>query len=85
VKAYDNSNAPSPQLLHHQTDSLRPAFVKQYSQVPQAILEGRRLYVGNMPYMAKKEDIRELFGAEKFNMLVSPFYLVEYDHRLSGS
>ncbi|KAL4784071.1 hypothetical protein BJX76DRAFT_234299 [Aspergillus varians] len=29
--------------------------------VPQAISEGRRLYVGNMPYTAKMEDVKEVF------------------------
>ncbi len=28
----------------------------------QAIAEGRRLYVGNMPYMAKTRDVEELFA-----------------------
>ncbi|KAK2861389.1 hypothetical protein FQN49_004249 [Arthroderma sp. PD_2] len=30
-----------------------------------AIVEGRRLYVGSMPYMAKKEDVVELFQGSK--------------------
>lgn len=28
----------------------------------QAIAEGRRVYVGNMPYMAKTEDVESLFA-----------------------
>ncbi|KAK2743887.1 hypothetical protein FQN57_004510 [Myotisia sp. PD_48] len=30
-----------------------------------AFLEGRRLYVGNLPYMAKREDVLEFFGVAK--------------------
>jgi RNA recognition motif-containing protein len=37
-------------------------------QVPQAITEGRRLYVGNMPYMAKKEDVEALFREGDYKM-----------------
>jgi hypothetical protein len=66
-------------------DSPRPALGKQSSQVPQAIIEGRRLYVGNMPYMAKKEDVHELFAAGEFNMSGFSVCLAEHGHRLSGS
>lgn len=47
--------------------------------VPQAISEGRRLYVGNMPYTAKMEDVKELFSKGGFEAYVHPalFYLVE--------
>ncbi|KMU79452.1 hypothetical protein CISG_07883 [Coccidioides immitis RMSCC 3703] len=31
--------------------------------VPASFAEGRRLYVGNMPYMAKKEDVEALFNS----------------------
>ncbi|OXV05463.1 hypothetical protein Egran_06770 [Elaphomyces granulatus] len=67
IKADDSSNAPSSPL-RPQMDSPRPALGKQSSQVPQAIIEGRRLYVGNMPYMAKKKDVHELFAAGEFNI-----------------
>ncbi|KAI1911384.1 hypothetical protein LOZ12_003074 [Ophidiomyces ophidiicola] len=30
--------------------------------IPTSFLEGRRLYVGNMPYMAKREDVEVLFS-----------------------
>lgn len=36
--------------------------------MPQAISEGRRLYVGNMPYTAKTEDVEALFKAAEFPM-----------------
>ena len=34
----------------------------------QAIAEGRRLYVGNMPYMAKTRDVEMLFGEDDYRM-----------------
>ena len=47
--------------------------------MPQAISEGRRLYVGNMPYTAKMEDVKELFSKGGFEAYVYPtlFYLIE--------
>ncbi|KAL4790711.1 hypothetical protein BDV19DRAFT_331714 [Aspergillus venezuelensis] len=47
-------------------------------EVPQAISEGRRLYVGNMPYTAKMEDVKELFkkgGFEvsRIDIAIDPF------------
>lgn len=37
----------------------------------QAIAEGRRLYVGNMPYIAKTEDVERLFAADDYQVYVS--------------
>ena len=34
----------------------------------QAIAEGRRLYVGNMPYMAKTRDVELLFAEGNYQM-----------------
>ena len=34
----------------------------------QAIAEGKRLYVGNMPYMAKTKDVQLLFAEAGFHM-----------------
>jgi len=34
----------------------------------QAMAEGRRLYVGNMPYMAKKADVEALFQDDAYTM-----------------
>ena len=34
----------------------------------QAIAEGRRLYVGNLLYMAKVEDVKEIFDKSKYQM-----------------
>ncbi|KAI2788245.1 hypothetical protein POX_e06258 [Penicillium oxalicum] len=49
-----------------------------YRTTPQAISEGRRLYVGNMPYTAKSEDVEALFTAAEFaiervDIAVDPF------------
>jgi hypothetical protein len=37
-------------------------------QASPAIAEGRRLYVGNMPYTAKKEDVETLFAEGDYQM-----------------
>ncbi|KAG7443647.1 RNA-binding domain-containing protein [Guyanagaster necrorhizus] len=34
----------------------------------QAIEEGRRLYVGNLPYMAKEQDVLSLFGGDGYSV-----------------
>lgn len=36
----------------------------------QAIEEGRRVYVGNLPYMAKTEDVENLFVMSGYQMWV---------------
>ncbi|KAL2811672.1 hypothetical protein BJX63DRAFT_398458 [Aspergillus granulosus] len=46
--------------------------------VPQAISEGRRLYVGNMPYTAKMEDVQALFNkggfeTSRIDISIDPF------------
>ncbi|WEW58995.1 hypothetical protein PRK78_004463 [Emydomyces testavorans] len=52
--------------------------------VPASFAEGRRLYVGNMPYMAKKEDVEALFSSavehgkgyyqiERIDISIDPF------------
>ncbi|KAL4865374.1 hypothetical protein BDV12DRAFT_174785 [Aspergillus spectabilis] len=48
------------------------------SIVPQAISEGRRLYVGNMPYTAKMEDVQGLFerggfAVSRIDIAIDPF------------
>ncbi|KAL4803170.1 hypothetical protein BDV18DRAFT_44169 [Aspergillus unguis] len=47
-------------------------------EIPQAISEGRRLYVGNMPYTAKGDDVKALFekgGFEvsRIDIAIDPF------------
>lgn len=37
----------------------------------QAIADGRRVYVGNMPYMAKPEDVKGLFANGDYSMSAS--------------
>lgn len=36
----------------------------------QAIAEGRRLYVGNMPYIAKTKDVERLFAEDDYQVYV---------------
>ncbi|RAK97924.1 RNA-binding protein [Aspergillus ibericus CBS 121593] len=50
------------------TSTSRLAFSRPSPHVPQAISEGRRLYVGNMPYTAKSEDVQALFDAAEFSI-----------------
>lgn len=40
----------------------------------QAIADGRRVYVGNMPYMAKPEDVKDLFADGDYFMSASSLY-----------
>ncbi|KAJ5169193.1 uncharacterized protein N7482_004787 [Penicillium canariense] len=65
--------SPSPR-----TNTSRTAFARPGPHVPQAISEGRRLYVGNMPYTAKSEDVEALFTAaeyliERIDIAIDPF------------
>ncbi|KAJ5756940.1 uncharacterized protein N7511_007122 [Penicillium nucicola] len=60
------------------TNTSRAAFSRPGSHVPQAISDGRRLYVGNMPYTAKTEDVEALFIAaefpiERIDIAIDPF------------
>ncbi|KAL4892404.1 hypothetical protein BDV59DRAFT_179844 [Aspergillus ambiguus] len=60
------------------TNTSRVAFSRPSPHVPQVISEGRRLYVGNMPYTAKSEDVQALFSAaefpiERIDIAIDPF------------
>lgn len=48
-----------------------------------AITEGRRLYVGNMPYTARKEDVETLFAGGDYQMYDFPFQLSLVPERIS--
>ena len=45
----------------------RPHF-KQEAALEQERANGRRIYVGNMPYMAKKSDVEALFTEAGYTM-----------------
>ncbi|KAJ5302509.1 hypothetical protein N7476_009308 [Penicillium atrosanguineum] len=65
--------SPSPRTI-----TSRSAFSRPGPHVPQAISEGRRLYVGNMPYAAKSDDVEALFTAaqypvERIDIAIDPF------------
>jgi len=62
----EGQGSPKPR-----TNTSRLAFSRPSPHVPHAISEGRRLYVGNMPYTAKSEDVEALFTAAKFSMYES--------------
>jgi hypothetical protein len=59
----------SPNDQNQQTATTTPPPSKNDpSASQQSIADGRRLYVGNMPYMAKTEDIEALFAAHGFKV-----------------
>ncbi|KAJ5927912.1 hypothetical protein N7466_006868 [Penicillium verhagenii] len=60
--------SPQPPPPSPRTNTSRTAFSRPGSHVPQAISDGRRLYVGNMPYTAKSEDVEALFTASEFSI-----------------
>lgn len=66
MKSENSSPQASPSSTR--TNTSRTAFARPGPHVPQAISEGRRLYVGNMPYTAKTEDVEALFTAAEFPM-----------------
>ncbi|KAF9895049.1 hypothetical protein FE257_004677 [Aspergillus nanangensis] len=71
--AADDATSPGPKTI-----TSRVAFSRPSAHVPQAISEGRRLYVGNMPYNAKSEDVEALFSAaefpiERIDIAIDPF------------
>ncbi|KAF3391305.1 hypothetical protein F1880_007521 [Penicillium rolfsii] len=75
-----SSETSSPQASPSstRTNTSRTAFARPGPHVPQAISEGRRLYVGNMPYTAKTEDVEALFTAaefpiERIDIAIDPF------------
>ncbi|OJJ47074.1 hypothetical protein ASPZODRAFT_132009 [Penicilliopsis zonata CBS 506.65] len=68
VKSDESPSAQSPGSPSVKTNTSRSAFSKTGTQVPQAISEGRRLYVGNMPYTAKADDVQALFTATGYNI-----------------
>ncbi|OOQ87658.1 putative ribonucleoprotein [Penicillium brasilianum] len=76
MKSENSSPQASPSSTR--TNTSRTAFARPGPHVPQAISEGRRLYVGNMPYTAKTEDVEALFTAaefpiERIDIAVDPF------------
>lgn len=58
-----SEGSPKPKM-----NTSRAAFSKPSPHVPHAIAEGRRLYVGNMPYTAKSEDVEALFVGAEFSV-----------------
>ncbi|GAB1215592.1 hypothetical protein ATERTT37_004783 [Aspergillus terreus] len=78
VKGEESPSTPSAGSPGPKTNTSRVAFSRPSPHVPQAISEGRRLYVGNMPYTAKSEDVEALFSAaefpiERIDIAIDPF------------
>lgn len=83
VKGEDSTSAGSPRFsTQSNNNTSRSPFNnnnnKSWQPVSQAITEGRRLYVGNMPYTAKKEDVETIFEGgdytiERIDISVDPF------------
>ncbi|KAE8145651.1 hypothetical protein BDV25DRAFT_164152 [Aspergillus avenaceus] len=78
VKGEESPSAQSAGSPGPKTNTSRLAFSRPSPHVPQAISEGRRLYVGNMPYTAKSEDVQALFTAaefiiERIDIAIDPF------------
>ncbi|KAE8354112.1 hypothetical protein BDV28DRAFT_131747 [Aspergillus coremiiformis] len=78
VKGEESPSAQSAGSPAPKTNTSRVAFSRPSPHVPQAISEGRRLYVGNMPYTAKSEDVQALFTAaefpiERIDIAIDPF------------
>ncbi|KAH8705969.1 putative ribonucleoprotein [Talaromyces proteolyticus] len=83
-RAFNSSNwrmktDDSPVSHPASNNSPRSPFNRSWQQtVSPAITEGRRLYVGNMPYMAKKEDVETIFAdgnykIERIDISIDPF------------
>ncbi|GAD94512.1 ribonucleoprotein, putative [Paecilomyces variotii No. 5] len=68
MKSEESPGAQSPSSPRHQMNSSRSPFTRSHANVPQSITEGRRLYVGNMPYAAKTEDVETLFPTEEYKI-----------------
>ncbi|KAJ9190987.1 hypothetical protein DTO166G4_8464 [Paecilomyces variotii] len=68
MKSEESPGAQSPRSPSHQTNSSRSPFSRSTTNVPQSISEGRRLYVGNMPYSAKAEDVETLFPRDEYQI-----------------
>lgn len=59
----DGTNSRPTEPLHSETNLIpRTVRGEDDPRTLQAIAEGRRVYVGNMPYMAKTEDVEILFA-----------------------
>lgn len=66
MKGESSTSSPGPASPSPRPS--RTSFGRPTGHIPQAIAEGRRLYVGNMPYTAKSEDVEALFKAAEFPM-----------------
>lgn len=70
MKPKETQGEQSNKIRHDQPTRREPA--------PASIAEGRRLYVGNLLYMAKLEDIQNLFPVDEYKVWVLFILLVKY-------
>ena len=81
LRASSSTSTPrgTPPVSRPGSSSGRRAFPEEETaketEAALAIAEGRRLYVGNLPYMAKTRDIEQLFASENFIMCETPLPL----------
>lgn len=69
VKSDESPSTNSPRFNNQSGNNTpRSPFNKSWQPVPQSITEGRRLYVGNMPYTAKREDVETIFEGGEYSM-----------------
>ena len=59
----NNDRQAAPKEIRPRTESTAAD-----ERATQAIQDGRRLYVGNLPYMAKTEDVAMLFPGEDYTV-----------------
>ncbi len=70
------TNFQSGEKHNHTNDAdLRNIRGEDDPRTLQAIAEGRRLYVGNMPYMAKTRDVEALFEDNAYKVYACPYVL----------
>ncbi|KAI9765709.1 MAG: hypothetical protein M1840_007142 [Geoglossum simile] len=65
-------------VREHRTNASVPSHDENDSLALQAIAEGRRLYIGNMPYMAKSNDVEVLFIGSGYKMYVLFNHIATY-------
>ena len=81
AKAQPPSNIDGPDIDHESPNAMtEPSPTPPSREIAirgetdprtlQAIAEGRRLYVGNLPYMAQTKDIENLFAQNDYQMYV---------------
>ncbi|KAG8526318.1 uncharacterized protein KY384_000311 [Bacidia gigantensis] len=69
----DNNNKRNSEQTHSYNTKIETIRGENDPETFKAIEEGRRLYVGNLPSMAKPEDITQFFSNNRYQMWVSQY------------